>query len=185
MKRFLLSACLGMFLLSCNDSKDKTPAAGGGDSSGTAMDKPVMDLPYTASFSSSFTTDVSDADLKMVLQSYKDWADGNLTGLANEMGDTITVDMSNGAHLVKSNADLMKMWGTYRDSLSKVDIDMQAWQKMYATNKKEAYVVVWYKETDWYKSGKADSAYFHDINGVKNGKITGYEQYRRPAAGPK
>jgi hypothetical protein len=31
---------------------------------------------------------------------------------------------------------LIKIWGTYRDSLSSVAIDMQGWQKMYATDKK-------------------------------------------------
>jgi hypothetical protein len=73
------------------------------------------------------------------------------------------------------------MWGTYRDSLSSVAIDMQAWQKMYEPGKKEAYVVTWYKETDTYKTGKVDSGYYHDINKLENGKIVSFEQYKRPA----
>jgi hypothetical protein len=58
---------------------------------------------------------------------------------------------------------------------------MEAWQKMYEPTKKETAIVTWYKETDTYKTGKVDSAYYHDINAVKNGKITFYSQYKRPA----
>ena len=72
------------------------------------------------------------------------------------------------------------MFTTYRDSLSSVTIDMQGWQKMYATDKKDGYIVTWYDETDTYKTGKVDSASYHDINQVKDGKIVWYSQYKRP-----
>ncbi len=75
----------------------------------------------------------------------------------------------------------MKMWKTYRDSLSSVSIEMEAWQKMYATDQKQGHVVTWYKEIDTYKTGKVDSGYYHDINRVKDGKITYLEQYKRVA----
>ncbi len=181
MKKIFLCFCLAAFFISCNSNKEKTAPAGDGDTTGAVKtDQPAGDLPYKASYSSSWSTDVSDADLKMVLMSYKYWEQGNLTSLAGTMADTITVEMSNGDHLVKTNADLMKLWGTYRDSLSSVSIDMEGWQKMYSTDKKEAYIVTWYKETDTYKGGKVDSASYHDINQVKNGKITWYSQYKRP-----
>lgn len=176
MKKILLCLSLGAFLLSCNSNKEKSAAI-----TTDSTSKSTVDLPYTASYSSSFTNDVSDADLKMVLTTYKDWAANNISGLKNAMADTAVIDMSTGDHLKLSNADLMKMWSTYRDSLSSVAIDMQAWRKMYATDKKEGFVVTWYKETDTYKTGKVDSAYYNDINQVKDGKITWYAQYKRPA----
>jgi hypothetical protein len=58
---------------------------------------------------------------------------------------------------------------------------MEAFTKMYAADKNEGSVVAWYKETDTYKGGKVDSAYYHDINVLKNGKIQYYRQYRRVA----
>ncbi len=64
-------------------------------------------------------------------------------------------------------------------SLSSIALDMQAWQKMYSTDKKDGIVVTWYKETDTYKNGKVDSGYYHDINVVKNGKIDYLGQYKR------
>ena len=179
MKQILVCFFFAAFLLSCNNDKDKA--------TGTEAEKPAStvksaaDLPYKASYSSTWTTDVSDADLKTVLMTYKDWADANLSGLSGAMADTVTIDMSSGDHFVKSNADLMKMWTAFRDSLSSVTIDMQGWHKMYEPEKKDAYIVTWYKEIDTYKTGRVDSVYYHDINQVKNGKISWYAQYKRPA----
>lgn len=183
-KIFMFLSC-GIFLVACDSKKDKPASTGTTTTTTDSTSKGSVDLPYTASFSSSFTTDVSDADLKLVLMSYKDWADGNMSNVTKEYGDSLVWERPTGEHLNLPNADIMKIWGTYRDSLSSIAIDMQAWQKMYATDRKEAYIVTWYKETDTYKGGKADSAYYHDINQVKNGKIIALEQYKRPAPAKK
>lgn len=168
MKKFLLCFFFGTFLLSCNNDKDKDKA----DTSGT-MDngaKSTVGLPYKPSYSSSWSTDVSDADLKTVLISYKDWADGNMSNVAKAYSDTLEWDRPSGEHYRLPKAGIMKMWTTFRDSLSSITIDMQGWQKMYSTDKKEGHVVTWYKEIDTYKSGKADSGYYHDINRIKEWK---------------
>ncbi len=177
MKKILSCFCLATFLLSCNSGEQKTATT---TSTSDSTTKSTVDLPYTASYSSSWSTDVSDADLKMVLMTYKDWADNNLSGVGAALADTVEVDFSTGDHIKGPNADIMKIFTTYRDSLSSVTIDMQGWQKMYATDKKEGYIVTWYKETDVFKTGKVDSASYHDINQVKDGKIIWYSQYKRP-----
>lgn len=182
MKKFLLCCCAGAFLVSCNNGKTTDTSTTAKDSTvATTTDKPAADLPYTASYSSSFSTNVSDADLKTVLMSYKDWADGNMSNVAKEYGDTLEWDRPNGEHYKLPNVGIMKMWTTYRDSLSSIALDMQAWQKMYSTDKKDGIVVAWYKETDTYKNGKVDSGYYHDINVVKNGKIDYLGQYKKAA----
>ena len=176
MKKMNLFLLCGIFLASCNNEVKKDEAV---EAKAEKMTSPV-DLPYTATYGSNWTTDVSDADLKTVLMSYKNWADGNISGLLKAMGDTVTIDMTNGDHLVKTNAELMKTWTTNRDSLSSVKIEMVAWHKMYSTDKKQTFVVTWYDETDTYKNGKVDSASYHDINGLKDGKISYYGQFKRP-----
>ena len=178
MKKILSCFCFATFLLSCNSGEQKTAAT---TSTSDSTTKSTVDLPYTASYSSSFSTDVSDADLKTVLVSYKDWADGNMSNVAHAYSDTLEWDRPSGEHYRLPNADIMKLWSTFRDSLSSITIDMQGWQKMYATDKKQGHVVTWYKEIDTYKSGKADSGYYHDINRVKDGKITWLGQYKRAA----
>ncbi len=175
MKKIILFFSCILFLLSCNNEKEKTAAT-----ETATTEKPAVDLPYKASYSSSFTTDVSDADLKMVLMTYKDWENNNLSSVSAALADTVTVDFSTGDRVKAPRADIIKMFTTYRDSLSSVKVDMQGWQKMYATDKKEGYIVTWYDETDTYKNGKVDSASYHDINQVKDGKIIWYAQYKRP-----
>jgi ketosteroid isomerase-like protein len=176
MKKIVFSFAVGAFLLSCNNSGEKTASTTTDSSTASSVD-----LPYSASYSSNFTQDVSDADLKLVMQSYKDWESGNMSALGSVMGDSVEVDFNNGDHFKGTNANLMKIWSTFRDSLSSATIEMEGWHKMYEPVKKEAFVVTWYKEIDTYKMGKVDSAWYHDINEVKNGKITYYRQYKRPA----
>jgi hypothetical protein len=179
MKKILFCSCLAVSLIACTSNDTQVKATSSTDSAAKSTAQP-MDLPYTAAYSSQWNNDVSDADLKTVMNTYKDWESNNITGLGKAMGDTVEVDMSSGDHLKKTNADLMKMWATYRDSLSSVKIKMDAWNKMYSTDKKEGYVVTWYDETDTYKNGKVDSASYHDINQLKDGKIVWYAQYKRP-----
>ena len=176
MRNYFLWLSAAIFLLSCANEKEKTAEATGTD---TVAEKSTVDLPYKATYSSSFTTDVSDADLKMVLNSYKDWSAGNMEGLSNSLGDSVEFDASDGSSHHLPKAELMKLWKTYRDSLSSVSIEMYAWQKMYAPDKKEGHVVTWYKEIDTYKDGKIDSATYHDINRVEDGKITWYSTMKR------
>ncbi len=179
MKKLLLFLMTASVLVACGDKKDKEKT--GGDGMGDKKETAPADLPYTASYSSSWSTDVSDADLKTVLVSYKDWADGAMDKVATAYADTLAWDRPSGEHIIQPNAEIMKIWGTYRDSLSSITIDMEGWHKMYATDKKEGYVVVWYKEIDTYKTGQVDSGYYHDINALKNGKIIWLSQYKRPA----
>jgi ketosteroid isomerase-like protein len=175
MKRVFICISLGALLFSCESKTDKKTAATDVKTDSTA--KPAVEMPYTAKYPGPWTDNISDADLKTVLISYKDWETGNMTGLANAFGDTLDVMMNSGDHMTKPRADIMKIWSTYRDSLSSVHIDMIAWNKM--ADKKDGYVVTWYKEYDTYKGGKVDSADYHDVNQIKNGKIIAYEQYKR------
>lgn len=173
----MLSLFIAVLLFACNNEKSKTTdaaAPAGGEKTSS------VSLPYTPAYSSSWSTDVSDEDLNMVLNSYKDWEAGNLDALVSKFADTLVMEAWDGKHHVMPNAGYKQMWQPFRDSLSKVEIKFDGWHKMYATDKKEGYIVVWYKEIDTYKDGRVDSASWHDINQVKNGKISWYSQFRRP-----
>jgi ketosteroid isomerase-like protein len=175
MRKILLGFLTGTILLSCNNAEVKSSAT-----TNDSTAKTPTDLPYTARYTTIWSDSVSDADLKMVLTTYKDWTDANMAGLENALADTVELDMSDGTHLKKPKADIIKLWKSYRDSLSSINIKMDTWHKMYATDKKEGYIVTWYDETDSFKNGKVDSASYHDINQVKDGKIVWYSQFKRP-----
>ena len=136
-------------------------------------------LPYVASYSSDFNTDVSDADVALVLNSYKDWENGDLNALRATMGDSMTVNSANGWKFSGRTDSLMKNWQTFRDSLSSVTITMDAWTKNHSIKDSNNFVTVWYKEIDTYKTGRVDSANFSDINHVKDGKISWFSQFKQ------
>ncbi|WP_026898992.1 nuclear transport factor 2-like protein [Daejeonella oryzae] len=179
MKKLILFICLLAFFASCNTGDKKADVNNQSDS--TVSGKPAADLPYTATYTSNWSDNVSDEDLRKVLMTYKDWSSGNMEGLGNAMADSVEYDMNTGKKYKVTRSELLNMWKTSRDSLSSVAIEMNSWNKMYSPDKKDAYIVTWYKETDTYKNGKVDSAYYHDINQLKDGKIIWYSQYKRPA----
>ncbi|RTL57413.1 MAG: hypothetical protein EKK37_15325 [Sphingobacteriales bacterium] len=175
MRTNFLGLLLLCFILACNSNTEKKETA-----TAPAAEKSAVDLPYKASYAADWTQDVSDADLKMVLQSYKDWENNNIPGLRSAFGDSLEVDMADGTHVKGKSDAIVKTFVTYRDSLTSSKINMGSWAKLYSPEKKEGYVVTWYDQYDTFKSGKVDSATYHDINQVKNGKITWYAQYKRP-----
>jgi hypothetical protein len=180
MRKFLLIILTAAAMWSCKNEEKKETTEEVSTKTDSAMDKPAVDLPYTASYSSNFNDNVSDEDLKLVLESYKDWADSNMTALTAKIADTLAFENYKGEFKRYTNAEIGKLWGTFRDSLSNIRIEMEAWKKLRAEDKNENYVIVWYKEYDTYKNGKIDSSGWHDINQVVDGKISFYRQYRRP-----
>src|SRR5688572_14383911 len=115
MQKIILCSCFAALLLSCANNKKAATTA-----STNTTTTATVELPYKASYASNFTTDVSDAELKMVLTSYKDWADGNIAGLENIMADSVQYDGNDGSSIKLPKAGLAKLWATYRDSLSSV-----------------------------------------------------------------
>ena len=136
----------------------------------TKTDSLVM--PYKASYSSSFTISDNQKNAQSVLQSYKDWEDNKISNAPAYFADTVSMDFPDGRRLIKVKRDsLVRYFQKFRDSLSSVKIDMQATLNLHSTDKNADWVSVWYKETDTFKSGKVDSAYYQDDNNIANGKI--------------
>lgn len=165
--------------LGCSNDAEKKTEEKPAEAAAAPTPSTAPDLPFKASYSSNFTQEVSDADLKTVMDSYVHWRSGDIDKLVTLMGDTSTIEGADGVIRVLSNNDLKSFWKLHRDSIASVDIEMEAWQKMHS-DKGDDIVVTWYIERDKYKNGKVDSAYYHDINVLKNGKIVVYSAYRKP-----
>lgn len=174
-----MASAILMFFISCNTApKEEKPAEAAAEV--TEAPKSSLQMPYTATYSSNFTSDVSDEDLKNVLDSYVYWENGDMKALSAVMGDSVFYENHAGVQNTYSNADLMKLWQKSRDSLSNVKIRMVAWQKL-KSDKGHKFILTWYDEIDTYKTGKVDSILMHDINTVDSvGKIVRYSQYRKP-----
>jgi len=183
MKRIIIFLSIALFFIACN-SDTKPAEEPGADTSKVAetpapLAAPSVTLPYTAGYSAQWTDDVSDNDLLTVLNSYKYWESGDMAGIKTTLADSVEFNGWDGTQYKGLNTGLLKMWTTSRDSMSSVKITIDVWRKMHSVDKKEDYISVWYKEIDTYKTGKVDSAYFQDDNGVKNGKINWYSQHKQ------
>jgi hypothetical protein len=134
-------------------------------------DSSSVALPYTAGYSSKFSIG-KDSNVLMVLNNYKAWEDGDMNALKSTLADSVSLYLSDGFKFIGTRDSAMTLASAFRDSLSKVELNIEAWVPLHSEDKNEDWVSVWYKETDTYKNGKVDSAYYQDDNMLdKNGKI--------------
>jgi hypothetical protein len=134
-------------------------------------DSSSVSFPYTAGYSSKFVIG-KDSNALTVLNNYKAWETGDMNAMKNTFGDSVALFFPNGDKFSGPRDSVMYYASKFRDSLSTVQIKMEAWIPLHVEDKNEDWVSVWYIETDNYKNGKVDSAYYQDDNMLdKNGKI--------------
>jgi hypothetical protein len=169
----IVPVAIGMAFASC-----KT------DTKGTAAKTDSVPPIYKATYSSSFAISDSAKYEASVLQSYKDWEDNKLTNAPAYFADTVAMDFPSGKKVKMKRDSMVKFFQKYRDSLSSSKIDMVSIINLHSTDKNEDWVTVWYKQTDTFKTGKIDSAFYNDVNHIKKGKIdyvTSFMQKALPA----
>jgi hypothetical protein len=149
------------------------------DEAKTKSSSSSLKMPYEAGYATEFTNDVSDSALLNVLNSYKAWENGDMQALRATMDDSAYVRGADGFRFEGLTDSLMPKWKSFRDSLSSVVIKMDVWLKNHSVKDSADYINVWYKEIDTYKSGKVDSAYYQDDNGLKKGKIIWFSSHRQ------
>lgn len=172
MKQLLFLALCAALLAACNSEPATIKSENKPDASN-------IQLPFTAAYSSQWNDKVSDADLLTVLNSYKHWQNNDMKALDAVMADSVEFESHSGFKYKGPKAGLLEMWAKSRDSLSKVDLVMDAWVKSHSLDKNTDFVTVWYKEIDTYKDGRVDSAYYVDDNLIEKGKIAWYAQTKR------
>ena len=122
MKNAIMLAALAIFFIACNNEKkeeSKNEPAKETTSS--------VQLPYTAGYSSQFNDKVSDQDLLTVLNSYKYWENGDMSGAASTLADSVAWISWSGDQYSGPKAGLVDRWSKFRDSLSSVKITMDGW----------------------------------------------------------
>jgi hypothetical protein len=172
MKKLFFILFVSVLYSACTGNKSDTATGTDSSSLATAAEsESAVSLPYTAGYSSDFSLG-KNSTLVNVLNSYKAWETGDMTALKNTFADSITFVFSNGFTFTGTADGFATESKKYRDSLSSVKLYVDAWMPVHSNDKNEDWVLVWYKEIDTYKTGKIDSAYYHDDNMIdKNGKI--------------
>ena len=176
MKNILTFLILAVFLLSCNGSQEQDQQE---EETATKVNTSEVDLPYTPTYSIDVDQNVSDEDLRIILQSYKDWETGDMQGLREAFGDSIAFNGWDGTNYNGPTESLMNRWSASRDSLSDVKIEIAVWIKNHFPVDDHHNVTLWYTETDTYTDGRVKKYNMHDINQIKDGKIVWYAQYRQ------
>ncbi len=162
MKKLFTICIIAIALSACNSGNK--PAA-------TTVAADTTVYPYKATYSSAFTCSDNTKNAVAVLQSYKDWEDNKLSNGTAYLADTIYLNTWTGDKALLTRDSAINLWQKYRDSLSSSKIEVVAWDNLHSTDKNEDWVSVWYKQTDTYKTGKVDSAFYQDDNKIANGKI--------------
>jgi Prokaryotic membrane lipoprotein lipid attachment site len=163
MKKLIFLFLIMAFVAACNSNTGNAPAEE--KSAG-----PALTMPFTPTYSTDFVLG-SDSNSLATLNSYKAWRDGDMAALRKTLGDSVKFDFASGYTFNGSLDSFMTMASKVRDSLSKVDLNIDVWLPTHFNDKNADWVSVWYTEIDTYKSGKVDSTYFEDDNLLKNGKI--------------
>jgi hypothetical protein len=173
MKKLISFLAIPVFFAACTSNTGSNSTTSPAVSSASSIT-----LPYKAAYESKFSWG-SDSNTLVALNSYKAWENGDMTGLRNTLGDSVRFDFTDGSIFTGAADSLVRIAEKNRDSLSKVEIKMDAWMSTHADDKNADWVSAWYTETDTYKNGKVDSAYYQDDNMLKNGKIVYIDSKRR------
>lgn len=176
MKRLLFVLTVSVAYAACTGS----PTASKENNTSTAASSGAssVSFPYTANFSSKFSIG-KDSNSLLVLNLYKALEANDMNALANVLADSVSLNFADGFTFNGTRDSAVAMAKKFRDSLSSLKFEFDAWMPVHADDKNGDAVLTWYKQTDTYKNGKVDSIYYHDINGVKDGKIDFLESMSR------
>jgi len=179
MKQAFLLLCSTAFLFACNNSDTKTA-----DESKTADTKVAAmstnDLAYPVKDWGDWQPGNID-NLKMALQSLKDFETGNIDASLNFFVDSIELkfDEMEGKF---SKDSVAKMFKADRGSLKAMQIEMEDYETVKSRDGKKEYVSMWYKQKWQDQKGTWDSVFCMDDLKIEQGKIVSIDEKRRKLA---
>ena len=163
-------------MIACNtETKTDEPVAAAKE------EKPVVALPYTASYSSSFEPGNPEYAAMILQGSWKDWELNKMDNMKSWVADTILAFQSDNT-VVKGVDSLQARWTRQRAGYTSVIDTVHAVIPTYSTDKKENWVMVWAKEINTDAKGKKDTIELMETWRInKDGKADFLLQYDRHA----
>jgi hypothetical protein len=176
MKQTLLSLCIAVALFACNSSDKPTKTESKmSDPKVAAMS--TNDLAYPVKDWGEWQPGSMD-NLKMVLQSLKDYENGNVDACLASFADSIHLSFD-GMTGTYSKDSVQKMFSTERKSIKAMKIDMDDYESVKSKDGKQEYVSLWYKQTWQDSKGNWDSVVCMDDLKIVNGKIASIDEKNR------
>lgn len=170
MKKLLFIFCIVLVLASCNNAtKDATVT---GDSATAAAPAPAEKIEYPYNLNRPYqnwqTGDQQHAVTAM--KALKAFENGDVSGCMAYFADSVELRFDY-MQAKLSNDSLKKYFTKQRADYTSMKIDMQDWEPVISSDKKEEWVTMWYKQTWTDKKGKTDSLSVIDDCKMVNGKI--------------
>lgn len=173
MKKGFLFVFTAVVLFACNSSDTKTADESKKEETKVAA-MSTNDLAYPVKDWGEWQPGSMD-NLKMVLQSLKDYETGNMDACMNAFADSIHLafDAMEGNF---SKDSVQKMFTTERNSLKAIKIDMEDYESVKSKDGTREYVSLWYSEKWQNQKGNWDSVFCMDDLRIKGGKIASIDQ---------
>jgi len=160
MRKPLFLAFMAM-LAACGSN----PAVSTTDSTKMKKDSVVairpIQSPYSVLYSSSFVID-DPKNAETTLAIWKAYDNGNIAAVKDLFADTVEVDLAGGMMMRASRDSVIAGIQAYRNTMSAVVDEVNAVMAVKSTDKNEHWALVWGKEKDTHKNGKADSVYLQE-----------------------
>lgn len=133
-------------------------------------------IPYTAGYSSNFTT-ADPSFSEKVLTMWKDYDNNTLDQHAGWLADTVTMLLSDGT-LVKGKSQNMAGVKEFRGSIKNLKTTIDAWVSLKSLDRDQNVVCIWGNENFTDKDGKEVSRRVHEVWMFdSSGKISMILQY--------
>ena len=176
MKKLIFIIASGCFIMACNNESTEKPKDEKMDKKDEAASSNIT-YPYKASYSSDIKMGDSN-HAKLVLDFFKGWEDGTMTGWKDMLADSVWIHFADGQKFNLPKDSVIKMASDFRSMYSKVKLDVQSWMPVHVNDKNEDYLLAWDREyTTNKKTNKVDSVDSHSFWQVKNNKIAGWQDY--------
>ncbi len=156
MKKLFLLCVTGITLYACNDQSASTASTEPAKDT-TKPAEPVINYPYTASYSSSF--EMGDPQhAKIVLDLWKDFDNNTLDNGIGSFADTVTMQFPDGSIMKGPRDTILAATKGYRSQFASVTSTVDAFVALKSTDKNQNWVNIWGKEVRVDKKGKKDSS---------------------------
>jgi len=172
MKQHFFFAFIALAMLACNQSTTADKERTGSMAPVTDNDSVATNMQYAYTIEHPDNWIPGDPNnTKIVLQSLKDYENGNVDETVKAFADT--VDFRGDGFIARmSNDSLRSFFKQGRSTYKSFKVEMNDWESVKSKDGTEEYVSLWYKQSWENTNGMKDSVYVMDDLKMKNGKIT-------------
>jgi hypothetical protein len=140
--------------------------------------KDTLKYEYKATYSSNITVPGNPVNAQKVLQVWKMFETAQINEMKPYFADSVKYDDASGMHFYGPTEKLLAYAKKDIDGLDSMRFDIVMWQSAHVNDKNEDWVNIWSRERRYPKNhGKADTVLMQENWKVKNGKVTGFDQY--------